>query len=155
MNLSQVKYSPRVSFCSTVLNLLYFQAHWFVFIFVCTFDPDSFRFFWSLRASPLFILFVHSFFRKLPIDGRIFQKRQSPSPGMSLHHRMWLAVRLVQTVVPRSLSESTLAPFKRISKNVCVWLCQQCCSYTNWLLSEVIAMVNASKRSTRFRFRFV
>lgn len=34
-----------------------------------------------------------------------------------------------------------------LSKSSCVWLCQQCCSVANRLLSEAIALVNAARRS--------
>ncbi|CAH8446711.1 unnamed protein product [Schistosoma curassoni] len=40
----------------------------------------------------------------------------------------------------------TPAAFKRFSKKGCVWLCQQCCSDANSLLTEVISLVDAAKK---------
>ncbi|CAH8645570.1 unnamed protein product [Schistosoma guineensis] len=40
----------------------------------------------------------------------------------------------------------TPAAFKRFSKKGCVWLCQQCCSDANSLLTEAISLVDAAKK---------
>ncbi|VDP45325.1 unnamed protein product [Schistosoma margrebowiei] len=40
----------------------------------------------------------------------------------------------------------TPAAFKRFSKKGCVWLCQQCCSDANSLLTEDISVVDAAKK---------
>ncbi|CAI2723785.1 unnamed protein product [Schistosoma spindalis] len=40
----------------------------------------------------------------------------------------------------------TPAAFKRFSRNGCVWLCQQCCSDANSLLTEAISLVSAAKK---------
>ncbi|CAH8429016.1 unnamed protein product [Schistosoma bovis] len=39
----------------------------------------------------------------------------------------------------------TPAASKRFSKKGCVWLCQQCCSDANSLLTEAISLVDAAK----------